>query len=228
MPRAPPPSLSDAEAATLPIAALTAWSTLLEGGVRPGASVLVQGTGGVALFALQFAKAAGAMVIATSSSDEKLQRLKTLGADVVINYRSDAQWPQAAKAATGGRGVDIIVETGGATLPQSLAAAFGGFVGVVGFVAGYEATFGVRQLLGPMLRVQGIAIGSRALRSDESRDRAARHQTGNRLVVRVGRRGRCVPAHGLGPPLRQDGDHALNAVRSPLDASSDWCQKTLT
>lgn len=160
---ATPPSLSDAEAATLPIAALTAWSTLVEGGVKPGARVLVQGTGGVALFALQFAKAAGAFVIATSSSDDKLQRLQTLGADVGFNYRSDAQWPQAAKAATGGHGVDIIVETGGATLTQSLAAAaFGGFVGVVGFVAGYEATFGVRQLLGPMLRVQGIAVGSRA------------------------------------------------------------------
>jgi len=159
---ATPQSLSDVEAATLPIAALTAWSTLVEGGVKPGTTVLVQGTGGVALFALQFAKAAGAAVIATSSSDEKLQRLTALGADVVINYR-DPNWPQTARAATGGRGVDIIVETGGATLPQSLvAAAFGGFVGVVGFVAGYEATFGVRQLLGPMLRVQGIAIGSRA------------------------------------------------------------------
>jgi len=160
---ATPPSLSDAEAATLPIAALTAWSTLIEGGIKPGANVLVQGTGGVALFALQFAKAAGATVIATSSSDAKLQRLKALGADIVINYRSDEQWPQTARAATAGRGADIIVETGGATLSQSLAAAaFGGFVGVVGFVAGYEATFGVRQLLGPMLRVQGIAIGSRA------------------------------------------------------------------
>ncbi len=158
---ATPQSLSDVEAATLPIAALTAWSTLVEGGVKPGTTVLVQGTGGVALFGLQFAKAAGAAVIATSSSDEKLQRLKALGADVVINYR-DLNWPQAARAATGGRGVDIIVETGGATLPQSLvAAAFGGFVGVVGFVAGYEATFRVRQLLGPMLRVQGIAVGSR-------------------------------------------------------------------
>ena len=124
-------------------------------------------------------------MIATSSSDEELQRLKALGADVVINYRSDDNWPQAAKAATGGRGVDIIVETGGATLPQSLAAAaFGGFVGVVGFRRGLRGNaFGVRQLLGPMLRVQGIAVGSRALRSDESRDRAARDQTGDRLVV---------------------------------------------
>jgi NADPH:quinone reductase-like Zn-dependent oxidoreductase len=160
---ATPASLSDAEAATLPIAALTAWSTLVEGGVKPGATVLVQGTGGVALFALQFAKAAGAFVVATSSSDDKLQRARALGADAVVNYRSDAQWPQAVRTATDGRGADIIVETGGATLQQSLsAAAFGGFVGVVGFVAGYEAAFGVRQLLGPMLRVQGIAVGSRA------------------------------------------------------------------
>ena len=103
-----------------------------------GITVLVQGTGGVALFALQFAKAAGAAVIATSSSDEKLQRLEGTGRRRRHQLPQRlSNWPQAARAATGGRGVDIIVETGGATLPQSLvAAAFGGFVGVVGFVAG--------------------------------------------------------------------------------------------
>jgi NADPH:quinone reductase-like Zn-dependent oxidoreductase len=158
-----PAHLSDREAATLPIAALTAWSTLAEGGLKTGDTVLVQGTGGVALFALQFAKLAGARVIGLSSSDEKLARVQRLGADFGINYRSTPDWHLAVKEATQGRGVDIVVETAGATLDKSLAAlAFGGFVGVVGFVAGQNATIPVRALLGPMLRVQGIAVGSRA------------------------------------------------------------------
>lgn len=158
-----PAHLSDSEAATLPIAALTAWSTLSEGGIKTGDTVLVQGTGGVALFALQFAKLAGARVIILSSSDEKLARAKQLGADVGINYRTTPDWEVPVREATGGRGVDIVVETAGATLSKSLAAlAFGGFVGVVGFVAGYKAEIPVRALLGPMLRVQGIAVGSRA------------------------------------------------------------------
>lgn len=159
---APPPSLSDVEVATLPIAALTAWTTLQEGGVKPGATVLLQGTGGVSLFALQFAKAAGARVIITSSSDDKLVRAKALGADETINYRGNPDWELAAREITGGRGVDIVVETAGAMLSKSLAAtAFGGFVGVVGFVAGPEATISLRQLFGPLIRVQGIAVGSK-------------------------------------------------------------------
>jgi NADPH:quinone reductase-like Zn-dependent oxidoreductase len=158
-----PAHLTDAEVATLPIAALTAWSTLEEGDVKSGDTVLVQGTGGVALFALQFAKLAGARVIALSSSDEKLARAKALGADVGINYRTTPDWQVAVKEATGGRGVDIVVETAGATLDKSLASlAFGGFIGVVGFVAGYEAKIPLRAVLGPMIRIQGIAVGSRA------------------------------------------------------------------
>jgi len=158
-----PGHLTDGEAATLPIAALTAWSTLQEGGIKSGDTVLVQGTGGVALFALQFARLAGARVIALSSSDEKLARARELGAEIGINYRSTPEWHVAVKDATGGRGVDIIVETAGATLDKSLAAlAFAGFVGVVGFVAGYRAQIPIRALLGPMIRVQGIAVGSRA------------------------------------------------------------------
>lgn len=157
-----PAHLSDAEAATLPIAALTAWTTLQEGGIKPGDSVLVQGTGGVALFAVQFARLAGATVIILSSSDEKLQRAKQLGADIGINYRTTPKWEDAVKAATGGRGVDIVVETAGASMAQSLACtAFGGFVGVVGFVAGYTAEIPLRALIGPLMRVQGIAVGSR-------------------------------------------------------------------
>ena len=159
-----PAYLTDAEAATLPIAALTAWSTLQEGRVKPGDWVLVEGTGGVAMFALQLAKLAGARVVALSSSDEKLARVKALGVDATINYRAVPEWAAAAREVTGGRGVDIVVETGGAaTLPQALAAAaFGGFVGVVGFVGGFEAVIDVRRLLGPMVRVQGIAVGSRS------------------------------------------------------------------
>jgi NADPH:quinone reductase-like Zn-dependent oxidoreductase len=159
---ATPACLSDAQAATLPIAALTAWTTLQEGEVKPGDTVLVQGTGGVALFALQFAKLAGARVIVLSSSDEKLARARQLGADVGINYRTTPAWETPVREATGGRGVDIVVETAGATLPQSLAAlAFGGFVGVVGFVAGYKAELPLRALIGPLTRVHGIAVGSR-------------------------------------------------------------------
>lgn len=158
-----PAHLSDAEAATLPIAALTAWSTLQEGGLKPGDTVLVQGTGGVALFALQFARLAGARVIALSSSDEKLGRARHLGADIGINYRTTPDWSGAVKEATQGKGVEIIVETAGATLEKSLAsAAFGGFVGIVGFVAGYKAEIPLRAVIGPMIRVQGIAVGSRA------------------------------------------------------------------
>lgn len=159
---AAPASLSDAEAATLPIAALTAWSTLQQGGVKSGDVVLVQGTGGVALFALQFAKLAGASVIVLSSSDEKLARAKKMGADVGINYRGTPDWDEAVKDVTGGRGADIVVETAGSTLSKSLAAVtFGGFIGVIGFVAGHQAQISVRSLIGPMIRVQGIAVGSR-------------------------------------------------------------------
>jgi len=157
-----PEHLSDIEAATLPIAGLTAWSTLQDGGVKPGDWVLVEGTGGVALFALQFAKLAGARVLALSSSEEKLARVRDLGADATINYREVPDWGAAAKAATGGHGADIVIETAGSTLPQALAAAaYGGYVGVIGFVGGTEATVDVRQLIMPMARVHGIAVGSR-------------------------------------------------------------------
>jgi NADPH:quinone reductase-like Zn-dependent oxidoreductase len=158
-----PSHLTDEEASTLPIAALTAWSALMDAGIKAGDTVLVQGTGGVSLFALQFAQLFGARVIALSSSSEKLEALGKLGAAVCINYRATPNWDKAVKEATGGRGADVIIETAGATLSTSLSAvAFGGFVGVIGFVAGYEATVQLRQLIGPMVRVQGIAVGSRA------------------------------------------------------------------
>ena len=180
---AAPAHLTDVEAATLPIAALTAWSTLQEGGVKPGDWVLVEGTGGVALFALQFAKLAGARVLALSSSEDKLARGRGLGADATINYREVPEWGAAAKAATDGRGADIVVETAGTTLPQALqAVAFGGFVGVIGFVGGYRTEVDIRQLIGPMVRVQGIAVGSRT-----------RFEAMNRAIA----------AHGLRPVVEQ-------------------------
>jgi NADPH:quinone reductase-like Zn-dependent oxidoreductase len=155
-------TLTAKECATLPIAALTAWNALEQGGIKSGDTVLVQGTGGVALFALQFAKMAGAKVILTSSSDEKLSQAKQLGADVGINYKTHSNWGALAKEATGGRGVDIVIETTGYTLSESLSAVcFGGFVGVIGFVGGHEATISVKSLLGPFIRMQGIAVGSR-------------------------------------------------------------------
>ena len=127
-----PEGYSFEEAATLPCAALTAWRALMvEAKIKPGDWVLTQGTGGVSVFALQFAKAAGARVIATSSSDEKLKRLKELGADHLINYKDTPDWGKKAKALTGGRGVDEVVEIGGpGTLAQSIAASkMGGHIG---------------------------------------------------------------------------------------------------
>jgi len=160
----------------LPIAAVTAWSTLAEADVRPGHVVVAQGTGGVSLFAVQFAWLAGARVIILSSSNEKLARARQLGAEVGINYRTTPDWHVVVKEVTQGRGADIILETVGNTLHKSLAAvAFGGFIGIVGFVGGYEATLPIRQVIGPMVRMQGIAVGSRA-RFDAMNRAIAQHQ----------------------------------------------------
>ena len=126
--------------------------------------MLIQGTGGVALFALQFAKALDATVVALTSSGEKAELLRDLGADHVINYRDFPEWAGAVRDATDGKGVDIIVETTGTSMPQSLnACAFGGFIGVIGFVGGYETTLKIRQLIGPKIRMEGIVVGSRAM-----------------------------------------------------------------
>ena len=157
-----PANLSDVEAATLPIAAVTAWATLREGGVKTGDWVLAMGTGGVAIFTLQFAKLAGAQVVVISSSNEKLERVHKVGADATINYRTNPDWAPLVRQVTSGRGVDIVMETAG-TLSKSLAAvAFGGYVGVVGFTGGYAAELDLRQLIGPLVRLQGRAVGSRS------------------------------------------------------------------
>lgn len=159
-----PDARSFAEAATLPIAATTAWNAIVTGGVRPGSTVVLRGTGGVSLFALQYAKAAGARVIITSSSDEKLARAKALGADVLIHYRRQPQWDQAVLDATEGRGADLIVETvGGPSFAQSInAAAIGASLYVVGFVGGMELTIPALPVMVKTLRIIGSQTGSTA------------------------------------------------------------------
>lgn len=160
-----PRGYSAAEAATLTCAGLTAWRALfVDGDTRPGSTVLVQGSGGVSVFALQFAKAAGARVIATSSSDAKLERLKELGADELINYKEVPEWGARALELTGGRGVDTVVEIGGAgTLDQSMRAArVGGHVALIGVLAGIAGPVQTALLMSKNLRVQGLTVGSRA------------------------------------------------------------------
>jgi len=159
-----PASLSDGEVACLPCAALTAWRALaVEGQITAGETVLLQGTGGVSIFALQFAKAAGATVIITSSSDEKLERAKGLGADHLINYRADPEWGRTAKRLTGGVGVDHVLEVGGAgTLPQSLRALrVGGHLSGIGMLAGGGAGVDFSTLFRGNARIHGITVGSR-------------------------------------------------------------------
>ena len=158
-----PPSLSYEEAATLPCAAVTAWQALVSlGKVKAGDVVLTQGTGGVSIFALQFAKLHGATVVASSSSDEKLERVKSLGADHVINYRSTPDWHDAAREFTNGRGVDHVVEVGGpGTFERSLAAtAVSGRVSLIGVLTGAAAAVNPMAALFNRITVQGIYVGS--------------------------------------------------------------------
>lgn len=164
-----PSGYSAAEAATLTCAGLTAWRALfVDDAIRPGSTVLVQGSGGVSIFALQFAKAAGARVIATSSSDDKLARLKDLGADELINYKAVPAWGAKAMELTGGRGVDCVVEIGGAgTLDQSMIATrVGGHVALIGVLAGFAGPVQTALLMAKNLRVQGLTVGSRQQQLD--------------------------------------------------------------
>ena len=159
-----PRGYSHAEAATLPCAALTAWRALMvDGPLKAGETVLVQGTGGVSLFALQMAKAVGATVIATSSSDEKLERLRALGADHLINYRTQPQWARTVVEVTGGQGADHVVEVGGsATLNQSLRACrVGGHIAMIGVLSGREGPVSTALLMTKNIRLQGVTVGSR-------------------------------------------------------------------
>ncbi|GAC1401225.1 MAG: NAD(P)-dependent alcohol dehydrogenase [Pyrinomonadaceae bacterium] len=161
-----PEHLSYEEAATLPCAALTAWNALFgEGNLQAGESVLVQGTGGVSLFALQFARLAGARVVATSSNDEKLKRAAELGASDGINYKTTPDWDKSVRQLTNAEGVDYVVEVGGAgTLPKSLnAVKMGGMVSLIGVLAGGASDINIFPILMKNIRVQGIYVGSRTL-----------------------------------------------------------------
>ena len=159
-----PSHLTDEEAATLPCAAVTAWNSLINlGGLRAGETVLLQGTGGVSIFALQFAKLSGARVIITSSSDEKLERAKALGADFGINYSTTPDWDKQAKRITGGMGVDHIIEVGGAgTFASSLRSIkIGGHIGLIGNLSGNATEVNLILILMQNLRIQGVLVGSR-------------------------------------------------------------------
>lgn len=194
-----PDSLSDVQAAPLASSALTAWNAVVEvGKVRAGELVLTLGTGGVSIWALQLAKAAGARVAITSSSEAKLEFARSLGADITINYRTTPDWEQALLDATGGAGADVIVETGGqATLRQSIdAAATNARIAIIGALAG-KANEGLPNfgtIIGKNLVLTGIAEGSRAMLA--------------RLL-------RAVEAHGLEPVIDREFafDDALEAYR---------------
>lgn len=160
-----PEHLDDVEAATLPCAALTAWSALVTlGRVRAGETVLVQGTGGVSSFALDFARLHGARVIATSGSAHKLEELRARGAWQVIDHRADPQWGKTARTLTGGEGVDHVIEVGGVgTMAQSLRAVRpGGTVSLIGVLAGKVADLDLTSVLMTQVRVQGVFVGHRA------------------------------------------------------------------
>jgi len=159
-----PAHLSDEEAATLPCAALTAWSAIVTyDELRPGSRVLVQGTGGVALFALQFAKLLGTHVTVISSSDAKLARAQQLGADAGINYTTTPEWSKPAREASGGAGFDHIVELGGEkTLPQSLRCIRpGGTISMIGVLSGAALAAPLGLVVTRQVRLQGITVGHR-------------------------------------------------------------------
>ncbi|MBV6869317.1 zinc-dependent alcohol dehydrogenase family protein [Xanthomonas euvesicatoria] len=164
-----PRGYSHAEAATLTTAGVTAWRALaVNGGLKAGDSVLVLGTGGVSIFALQFAKAMGARVIATSSSDEKLEKVRALGADHLINYRQHPEWAAQVLDITEGRGVDHVVEVGGpGTLTQSIRAArVGGHIALIGVLTGAAGPVPTAEMMGRQQRLQGLVVGSRRHQQD--------------------------------------------------------------
>src|SRR6201996_9247054 len=160
-----PDHLSFAEAATLPCAGVTAWNAVMNAAqVKPGDVSLIQGTGGVSIFALQFAKMAGAIVIGISSSDEKLQRAKTMGLDAGLNYRQSPEWAKWVLKETNNRGADLIVEVGGAgTFSQSLQAVrYGGTVAQIGVLSQSEQPLPIPLILHRQIRIHGIYVGSKS------------------------------------------------------------------
>jgi len=160
-----PRGWSAAESAILTTAGVTAWRALVgDGGIKAGDTVLVLGTGGVAIFGLQLAKTLGASVILTSSSEEKLARARALGADHTLNYRSIPEWGVEVKKLTGGRGVDHVLDLGGpGTLPQSIAACrLGGHISLIGTLTGFAGQVPTGLMMRQQIRLQGLIVGSRA------------------------------------------------------------------
>lgn len=167
-----PNNLSDEEAATLPVAALTAWHAIARRSrVRQGETVLIQGTGGVALFALQFAHALGALPFVISSSDEKLEKAKELGASTTINYRKFPVWEEQIIELTGGKGVDHVIETvGGDNLNRSLnAVKLSGTISFIGLIAGLSAPINTYQFVTKNVQIHGIETGSREMFEEMNR-----------------------------------------------------------
>jgi NADPH:quinone reductase-like Zn-dependent oxidoreductase len=161
-----PDFLTDHQVATLPCAALTAWRALFEDArLQPGDTVLLQGTGGVSIFGLQFAEAAGYRTIITSSNDAKLERARRLGADHGINYKQTPEWGRAARELTGGRGVEFVMEVGGAgTLTQSLRAiGLGGHIAIIGVLGGAAEPLQIGSMIGTGAKLQGVMVGSRVM-----------------------------------------------------------------
>ncbi|UMA65522.1 NAD(P)-dependent alcohol dehydrogenase [Roseivivax marinus] len=160
---------SHEEAATITTAGLTAWRALVvDGGLKAGDDVLVLGTGGVSIYALQIARAMGARVFATTSSDQKAERLRELGAHAVVNYREDETWGETIAGMTGGRGVDHVVEVGGpATLAQSISACrIGGHMALIGVLTGRAGEIPTAKLMAKHQVLQGLIVGSRAHQAD--------------------------------------------------------------
>jgi NADPH:quinone reductase-like Zn-dependent oxidoreductase len=161
-----PEYLKDEEAATLPCAALTSWNALMvQSDIKPGKTMLIQGTGGVSLFALQFALMAGARVIVTSSNDEKLQRVRSIGAHEVINYQQTPEWDKETLRFTDGEGVDYVVDMGGdGTLGRSLnAVRTGGKILLLGVVSHASPELVMLSVLSKQIRLQGVYTGSRSM-----------------------------------------------------------------
>ncbi|MEZ7864089.1 MAG: NAD(P)-dependent alcohol dehydrogenase [Rhodospirillales bacterium] len=167
-----PAGLTDEEASTLPCAALTAWHALtLPRPVKAGETVLLLGTGGVSVFAQQFCTMMGARTIVTSSSDDKLEKMKSLGAGEVINYRTNPEWDAAVLELTGGSGVDRVVEVGGpGTFDRSVnAVRVGGIIGLIGVLTGMSGATNPTSIMRKSITVRGIYVGSRAMFGDMNR-----------------------------------------------------------
>jgi NADPH:quinone reductase-like Zn-dependent oxidoreductase len=173
-----PPHLGFEQAATLPCAAVTAWNGLfVSGRLQPGHALLLQGTGGVSLFGLQFGKLAGATIILISSSDAKLKRARAMGAHHTINYRAEPEWGKRVLEITEGRGVDLTLEVGGAgTLSQTLrATGYAGHISLIGILSGIKGEIQIGHILHKALTVRGIYVGSRAM-FEAMNDAITQHQ----------------------------------------------------